>query len=431
MSDGPEGTGISRRKVLYALTAVGAAGSVAGFQTGAFLNDRERFRNELVSGALDLTVALEVLSGPRDRLPTSSSDGRVTLPIPELGRGDGGAVKLTLSLPDLEEGVNNPAYVWMRSVCPDPSSTLADHLRVGLWYADCDTGDRLDGGRLTDDGTTLRTLANDLLNGRPLDAEGRAGTVAGAQACLTDQLCLRLEYELDEAYVGTEQTELTFDFVAVQCRHDDGRVSPFPTVERECAPPEEPPEGNVISYIEVTFRDATGAVRTGKLELSEAYVDGCYAVLDTHSDANDDPADDPRNATPDDPTDDGGHIGENYIAPGTYDLPVDDDCADTGVDIVVLSTSPPTGETRRLAFKLVDPSGDDPDILQVVVKGGPGVSVYYDETQSTCTADRDTTCIPTTFVDPEGDGSANATDGQVSAPESPSGGGPPGGGGRP
>lgn len=376
MSGGP----LSRRRVLAALATVGAAGSISGFGTGAVLSDRERGDNAIAAGALDLTVDFEVLDGPRGpRGSAVHADGssRVLLPIPALDRGDAGAVLVTLALPPLEGTVNNPAYVWLRSVCPDPTSTLPDHLAVSLWYADCETGARLDGGQLTPSGATLREVAEALLDGVPLDGAGRAGTAPGSQACLADELCLRVEYELDETYVGDQTAALALDFVAVQCRHDDGRASPFPPAAVDaCDPPEQRPKLPAISYVEVTFRDADGT-RTGKIEDAHAF------------------------------------------APGTYPL-----AADPAVDLVVLSTFPTAGEAQYVSFALDAPDGDDPDILKVVVKSGSGANVYYAADEGVpCIAGAETkshtdteVCIPTTFADPEGDGSRNATDGPVSGP---------------
>jgi hypothetical protein len=368
--------GLSRRQLLAAMTAVGATGGFVGLSTGASLFDRERFDGTFVTGIVDLVVASSV-NGASERFVDGD---RFTLDLGELEPGDEGQVDLRLLLPETgnEASPNNPAYPWFRPSCIAASGTLVDDLRMTLRYVDCATGDI---GAVVVPWSSLREFVETFREGFALDGRSRPNRQPGNQACLDDPVCLRLDYYLASDFEGKDAAaQVDIDFVATQCRNHTGEENPFAgTPGRLC----DAPGYHGISFVEVyADRDGDGGCDyIGKLELDDDYAATCGVDLDVAGNNDTEP------------------IGENYIGEGAYDLPVDDDCEDTGYDIRVTDTTTKTEdgatEVTGVAFELLNDDGTaGPDLCRVVVKGGPGTAVYG----------------PSDFVD-------NATAGLLYAPE--------------
>lgn len=362
LSDERAVAGMSRRQLLAAMTAVGATGGLVGVSTGASLFDRERLNGTFVAGVVDLGIMHSVNDGP-ERYTDGST---VSLELGELepGSENGGHADLRLVLPDTgsDAAPNNPAYPWFRPSCIDASGGLVDDLRVSLQYVDCATGDV---GAVVFPWGSLRSFVETFREGFALDGRARPNRQPGNQACLDDPLCLRLDYYLASDFEGKGATQVDIDFVAVQCRNHEGTENPFAgSPGRLC----DGPDYHGVSFIEVWGDIGGTCTKLGKLELSAAYATNCGAVLDVTGDDGD-------------PSNDPDTIGENYIVEGTYDLPVDDDCEDTGYDLHVTGTATETGgsETVAVAFELLNDDGSaGPDLCTVVVKGGSGTTVYDD-----------------------------------------------------
>jgi len=313
---------VSRREVLGAVGTIGSVGALSGAGTFAYLSDEERFENSLQAGALDLEM--DCVGGDC----TTTGDGEITFEFPDLEPGDSGTEEIVLTQ------TGNPAWIWLGSTCPDEALERAIQVEV-TYDRDCDgtVEKRFDG--------PLFEVLLDLATGVKLTDQCLLGEET---ACITLDWSFPNEPGVEQ-YAG-ESLTFTFQFGAIQCRHNDGSVRPF--AARECTV-----ERRGISFIEVwTCTDAEPAL-LGKVELSEAYPSGCPA-LNTAG------------------------IGENWIEPGIYDLPVDDDCEDTGYDIHVTDvTLNPDGEAASLAFEILDENGDPgPDICRVVVKSGREELVY-------------------------------------------------------
>jgi hypothetical protein len=350
-------SGLTRREILVGASAIGGAGALSTATTYGALADLERFTgNSLQAGLLDLLVEWE-----HDG-ETGGSDGEVSIDLGTLSPGERGFVLFTVDLPESDDGVNNPAYTWLRTFCPSTTGRLAGALGISLRYVD-ETGayvsDTLFEGTLCDVARTYQA-------GLPLDpAQDPNATVPGCLDAAEDgPLHLRLDYELADDYVGEETVGLGLEFAAVACRHaDPTEAGPFSGVARVdcyCGP-----DRHGVSYVEVYVCEDGAAGcdcgLLGKLELDDKLPENCGI------------------GTPE-------TLGENYVVPGRYDLPVDDDCEDTGYDIVVTETvTKPAEDGGRdevvaLAFH-VEGDGDTPDptLCQVAIKGGRGVAYYGPE----------------------------------------------------
>lgn len=321
---------LSRRRLLTALAGTGAVGAMTGGVAGAVLRDRETFaRSDLVAGALDMRVDWETATD------AGSGDGAVTLPLGTLAPGDRGTADLTVSVPQTGGAANNPAYVWLRSSCPSPSSALDDALEVRLSYLDCRTGRT----RLLVGPASLRDLANDLRNGRPLSADLFPGADPGEQSCVEpgSPLCLRLAYELPADYVGDETVSLTWELVATQCRHDDGTTNPFVDSAR---PPCDPADTPCVC-----------CERVGKLELEDT-------------------------ADPDD------GLGENRVEPGTYAFTEGyiSGWPDYRLEVLetVVKTDEQTPETVAVRIRVLDPAGTPVELCGATVAAGPNGTATYE-----------------------------------------------------
>lgn len=347
---------LTRREILVGASAIGGAGAFSTASTYGALADLERFTgNSLRASLLDLLVEWE------NDGETGASDGQVSVDLGTLSPGEQGSVRFIVDLPESGEGINNPAYTWLRTFCPSTTGRLAGALGISLRYVD-ETGayasDTLFEGTLCD-------VARRYQTGVPLDpAQDPDASVPGCLNAAEDgPLHLRLDYELADDYVGEETVGLGFEFAAVACRHaDPTEAGPFSGVARVdcyCGP-----DRYGVSYVEVYVCEdgAPGChcVPLGKLALDDKLPGDCGI------------------GTP-------ATLGNSYVEPGRYTLPVDD-CEDTGYDIVVTETvtKPAEGGGRdeivALAFH-VEGDGDTPDptLCQVAIKGSSEVAYYGPE----------------------------------------------------
>jgi hypothetical protein len=354
--------GLSRRQLLGAMTAVGATGGFVGLSTGASLFDRERLDRRFVAGVVDLGILHSVNDG--DERYTDGTTVSLDLGELEPGSENGGHADLQLVLPDTgsDSAPNNPAYPWFRPSCIDASGRLVDDLRVTLKYVDCATDDV---GAVLFPWGSLREFVETFRGGFALDGRSRPNRTPGNQACLDDPVCLRFDYYLASDFEGRGAAQVDIDFTAIQCRNHTGDENPFAAAPgRLC----DGPDYHGVSFIQVWAEVEGVCEPLGKLELDDDYAANCGSDLDVAGDDNTVP------------------IAENYIVEGTYDLPVDDDCGDTGYDIRVTETvtKPGTTEVVGVAFELLNDDGSAaPAICRVVIKGGATEAEYVDFTDNT------------------------------------------------
>jgi hypothetical protein len=193
--------GLTRRRLLYGLTATSVGGSAGVGATGMF-SDSETVASTTGTGIVDLEAAWE------------ESERTVT------GEGDEGTETARFWLPhrggvnNHRGGVNNPAYVWVRTQCP--GGDFEDDLSVEVVLeTNEDTYELADGtlGEIRAEfggGRFLHALDGDdpgALQPRSSDERGDEGTWA-----------LRFEWEGD-GVVGTGSVAFNVTFHAVQARN--------------------------------------------------------------------------------------------------------------------------------------------------------------------------------------------------------------------
>ena len=250
--------GLSRRKMLVGLGAVGVASAGAGLGTTAYFNDTETFaNNELTAGSLDLRVLYEA---------SYDSDGAVeNMADSAMGTQDGDPAGMFYDLDDVKPGdsgevkfcfeiVDNPSYMW---ACGDLSQAenginepemavddtpdlgeLGDSIVASLAYCDED-GEPLADGEIVS-GSLVDVIAA-ISNGAALDGDGMAGLVPGEQAEYADVVepdegeafitgpCVCLSWEIPTTVgneIQSDSLSMNFEFHAVQSRHNDGTANP-------------------------------------------------------------------------------------------------------------------------------------------------------------------------------------------------------------
>ena len=201
-------SGLSRRRLLASLGAVGAAGAASGSGTFAYLSDRETLAsNEIGTGRLDLLI---------DGAPV---DGPVALDVDGIDRGASGAETLALRVR------THAARVWLATDCPAPGDDLAAALDVRL---------TVDNRPVSGGWRSFAAFRREFVDGLRLD-----------DGCLPPEVDVpitlrwRLSGDVDDSLAGS-RTEFAFRLHAEQCRHvseDDAAGSnPFAGV----APCDEP-----------------------------------------------------------------------------------------------------------------------------------------------------------------------------------------------
>ena len=256
--------GLSRRKMLLGLGAVGVASAGAGLGTTAYFNDTETFEdNILTAGELDLFVDYEA---------SYDSDGAVeNLADMASGTQDGNPAGMFYDLDDVKPGdsghvefcfriVDNPSYVW---ACGDLSQAengmnepemavdttpdlgeLGDAIDARLVYCERDDGEIVEGEEIVS-GSLVDVIAA-IAGGAALDGMGMAGMVPGEQAEYADLVepddgeafitgpCVCLFWEIPTSVgneIQSDSLTMNFEFHAIQSRHNDGTANPcVPTV---------------------------------------------------------------------------------------------------------------------------------------------------------------------------------------------------------
>jgi hypothetical protein len=207
---------LSRRKLLWALTTVGAAASTGG-GAAALFHDSESFGESTVSaGVVDLEA--EPSWGNEDSLGTIST-------------GESGSREVRLTL------VDNPSYVWFRTEC---TQCLDIEEALYVRYGVDTSGDGEIDTPITDGYIPLR------------EARDRFGTGQFVGTLDPDaEWLLVAEWELRE-WVEDTDVSLSFDFYATQTRHvsDPSDIEP-PWSCVDCGDPTGDPSGGngVVSAI--------------------------------------------------------------------------------------------------------------------------------------------------------------------------------------
>ncbi|WP_066415724.1 SipW-dependent-type signal peptide-containing protein [Halorubrum aethiopicum] len=260
--------GLSRRKMLFGLGAVGVASAGAGLGTTAYFSDEEGFTgNQLEAGTLDLFVHVDYSEDQGSYAQYSTPSGTF-IHGNVVGGGDGEPLSIQVS--DLKPGdsgegefcfsiVDNPAYMWMcgeltandengqtepetdaDTTGGDPGEgmgELADAMQVTVSYctADGEVGNEIVSGSLADVMLALQAgvpLSGDGDASVPLD--GRDPFEGVTEAFLDDEpnvaeQCVCVEWEVPTDVgneIQSDSVTFDFEFYAEQSRHNDGTNNP-------------------------------------------------------------------------------------------------------------------------------------------------------------------------------------------------------------
>lgn len=255
--------GITRRRLIASLTAVGTAGALTGVGTAAYLGDRESLPNNLLrAGAFDLEVV-------GDGTDSDSSTNAFTIDFGDVGSDGTRTETFYVQLPDDPE--NNPGCPWFRLGCPvvtpeDRAEILAG-IEATLVYDPAGVDVEIFSAPLL----TLATAAgpNDpvtayyraLRDGLPL-SDVVCGEDDGCDAlCLEpgDRMTFELSWTFDTGIARNDDEDVgvvaSYLFGAVQQRHSPvPGTSPFGDTETpECEYDLERAYG--ISYVAFCSRD--------------------------------------------------------------------------------------------------------------------------------------------------------------------------------
>lgn len=206
----------SRRRLLQAVVATGALGAAGGTATGAYLSDWEPFSGNLIgTGELTLELATDQ-AGDAGSLGSFSdddfrTDGTVEVDFPELEPGDTGVLRVGHRLGD------DRGRIWMQATS-STDTDLGAYIDVELLQRPaCDGSEstlRYDG---TLDGLVTAYADGDLLT----------------ENCVPGRWCLDLEWTFqveedeDAADLSGESLSCSFEFTAVQCRHNQKYDNPW------------------------------------------------------------------------------------------------------------------------------------------------------------------------------------------------------------
>ena len=254
--------GLSRRKMLVGLGAVGVASAGAGLGTTAYFNDTETFEgNSLTAGELDLFVHVDYSEDQGSYAQYQTPDGTY-IDGNVVGGGDGEPLSIQVS--DLKPGdsgegefcfsiVNNPAYLWMcgeltandENGMNEPESDaddtaggdLADAMQLTVSYctSDGEVGDEIISGSLADVMLALQAgvpLSGDGDASAPLDGrapfEGVTEPFLDQEPNVAEQ-CVCFEWTVPTSVgneIQSDSVEFDFEFYAEQSRHNDGTHNP-------------------------------------------------------------------------------------------------------------------------------------------------------------------------------------------------------------
>ncbi|WP_144800037.1 choice-of-anchor W domain-containing protein [Halorubrum depositum] len=261
--------GLSRRKMLVGLGAVGVASAGAGLGTTAYFNDTESFENNtLTAGELDLFVHVDYSEDQGSYAQYSTPDGTfidgnvvggeedgepLSIQVSDLKPGDSGEGEFCFSI------VDNPAYMWMCGELTandengqsepemdadetggDPGEgmgELADAMEVTVSYCtpDGEGGNEIVSGSLAD-------VMNALSAGVPLYGDGNPDAPIanrpafdGVEEPFVDDVpnvsdqCVCFEWVVPTTVgneIQTDSVAFDFEFYAEQARHNDGTNNP-------------------------------------------------------------------------------------------------------------------------------------------------------------------------------------------------------------
>ncbi|WP_149799505.1 SipW-dependent-type signal peptide-containing protein [Halorubrum xinjiangense] len=263
--------GLSRRKMLVGLGAVGVASAGAGLGTTAYFNDTETFtNNELTAGELDLFVHVDYSEDQGSYAQYSTPDGTfidgnvvgggegepLSIQVSDLKPGDSGEGEFCFSI------VDNPAYMWMcgeltaneengqtepetdvDTTGGDPGEgmgELADAMEVTISYCTEVEGETVIGEEIISDSLANVMLA--LQAGVPLSGDGDSSApldgrapFEGVDSPFVDEVpniaeqCVCVEWEVPVEVgneIQTDSVAFDFEFYAEQSRHNDGTNNP-------------------------------------------------------------------------------------------------------------------------------------------------------------------------------------------------------------
>ncbi|MEZ3165134.1 SipW-dependent-type signal peptide-containing protein [Halorubrum sp. RMP-47] len=263
--------GLSRRKMLVGLGAVGVASAGAGLGTTAYFNDTETFEdNTLTAGELDLFVHVDYSEDQGSYASYSTPDGTfidgnvvgggegepLSIQVSDLKPGDSGEGEFCFSI------VDNPAYMWMcgeltandengqtepeadaDSSGGDPGDgmgELADAMEVTVSYCTDEDGESVVGDEIVSGSLADVMLA--LQAGVPLSGDGDGGASIGGQAPFEGvtepfldeepnvaEHCVCVEWVVPTSVgneIQTDSVVFDFEFFAEQSRHSDGTNNP-------------------------------------------------------------------------------------------------------------------------------------------------------------------------------------------------------------
>jgi len=265
--------GLSRRKMLVGLGAVGVASAGAGLGTTAYFNDTETFENNtLTAGELDLFVHVDYSEDQGSYAQWSTDPGTFIDGNVVGGEEDGDSLSIEVS--DLKPGdsgegefcfsiVDNPAYMWMcgeltennENGQSEPESDadttggdpgegmgeLADAMEVTVSYCtDDEEGDNVIGDEIVSGSLAEVMLA--LQAGVPLSGDGDADAPLDGREPFDgvtepfvddepniDEQCVCFEWEVPVEVgneIQTDSVSFDFEFYAEQSRHNDGTNNP-------------------------------------------------------------------------------------------------------------------------------------------------------------------------------------------------------------
>ena len=261
--------GLSRRKMLVGLGAVGVASAGAGLGTTAYFSDEESFENNtLTAGELDLFVHVDYSedqgSYAQYSTPTGTFiDGNVvggeedgeplSIVVDDLKPGDSGEGEFCFSI------VDNPAYMWMcgeltandengqtepeaavDATGGDPgegAGELADAMEVTVSYCtDGEVGEEIVSGSLRDVMLALRTGVPLYGDGSPDAPIADRPAFEGVEMPFVEEnvpnaaeQCVCFEWEVPTDVgneIQTDSVAFDFEFYAEQSRHSDGTNNP-------------------------------------------------------------------------------------------------------------------------------------------------------------------------------------------------------------
>ncbi|WP_251343717.1 hypothetical protein [Haloplanus halophilus] len=254
----PPPLGLSRRRILLGVGAVGIAAAGAGVGSLGYLADRERFRSTVAAGSLDLKLGYRTTYNGEVVAEAPGGDaGAVDCGTPGLVDGAGVPV---VSLDDVKPGdcgtvtadlyvCANPSRLWLAvglvaaaendhrpeevaaGDATPATGELGDVVEVTVWIDADGDGVVGDDERVLYEGT-LAGLTTDAAGGLPVtvDDDGAPACVDGPDGPVPVALswCLPLDGP-DHNRAITDAVRFDLRFAAVQCRHDAVGLNPFET----------------------------------------------------------------------------------------------------------------------------------------------------------------------------------------------------------